>query len=71
MEPRVETRGEPIVEPTGQPLWQAPVAQDDEIPSLGRVGSTALGFVSAPDPGPASLDTVDVESPSDDLRLFD
>lgn len=71
VEPRVETRGEPIVEPTGQPLWQAPVAQDDEIPSLGRVGSTALGFVSAPDPGPASLDTVDVEPPSDDLRLFD
>jgi hypothetical protein len=68
----------------GQPLWRAAVAQDEEIPALGRVGTTALGFMSVQDEpvedvgGPASaqrdaepgVDDADTGE-QDDLRLFD
>jgi tetratricopeptide (TPR) repeat protein len=44
----------------GQPLWRAAADQDEEIPALGRVGSTALGFSEQ-----------EAEPESGDLRLFD
>jgi tetratricopeptide (TPR) repeat protein len=65
--------------PTGQSLWRAPVAQDEEIPALGRLGSTALGFVSAPNTVPDPSAGSEASGPggqeplgdSGDLRLFD
>lgn len=56
----------------GQPLWRAPVAQDEEIPALGRVGTTALGFSSEGDAVDEPLARENPEpADTDDLRLFD
>jgi tetratricopeptide (TPR) repeat protein len=74
----------PIEEPTRESLTAAGAAlsrvpmvpishvQDAEIPSLGKAGSTGLGFMAPPEAtlsGPPAPSTGDDEE--DDLRLFD
>lgn len=56
----------------GQPLWQAAEAQDEQIPALRRVGSTAIGFVSEEASEQAQAQNkAETASESNDLRLFD
>lgn len=93
VEPAAQAAEEPAVETVespelyGRPAYRSPVVQDEEIPALGRAGSTALGFLAPPDGAEEPervVETGVVESRAasealapqdgdgeDDLRLFD